>query len=357
MNNTVILLLLKDRAEFTERWLHVHNKLNFKIPIHIADGSITDTNKKIFLNFRNKEHTLNISYKHYGKDTNLDAFYRKMTKAIENVDSQYIILTCNDDFLIEKSIIEGADFLNENSEYVAAAGPIYDTAISQTHPSHNNVWGALSHPTNQYPAFNRLENNPETRIYQFLSGRKNSYIWTALHRRNVILETSKVIQEISPPDLRFHEHLMSLLTLGKGKVSGALPCMTLHQSNPGESVGQDLMQKGNWYQWIQSKEWFECFNKMTQAVVDQISPNNKLGQKELKRLVEIYYQAFVGQMNIREFHPTYKEEFFCNGEPILKELNAYSIFVMINKICSTYSIPKQSNPYNVLQFFKKYFKL
>jgi glycosyltransferase domain-containing protein len=332
VNNATILLLLKDRSEFTKRWLHVHNDINFNIPVHIADGSLNDCNERIISDFISRKNNLNITYKHYGKDISLHKFYSKIVTSVKDIESQYVIFTCNDDFLIEKSIIEGAEFLNENSEYVAAAGPIYDTAISQTHPSHNNVWGALSHPTNQYPAFNRLENNPETRIYQFLSGRKNSYIWTALHRRNVIIETSKVIQEISPPDLRFQSHLMSLLTLGKGKVSGALPCMTLHQSNPGESAGHDLMQKASWYQWIQSKEWFECFNKMTQAVVDQISPNNKLGQEDLKRLIEIYYQAFVGQMNIREFHPTYKAELFSEGLPLLKSNHIFEHFKIIKEI-------------------------
>lgn len=333
MNNTVILLLLKDRAEYTERWLHVHNKLNFKIPIHIADGSITDTNKIIILNFRNKDHNLNISYKHYGVDTNLDAFYRKMTKAIENVDSQYVIFTSNDDFLIEKSIIEGADFLNENSEYVAAAGPVYDTAVSQTNPNHNNVWGALSHPTNQYPAFNRLENNPETRIYQFLSGRKNSYIWSALHRKNVLLETSKVIHGISPPDLRFQEHLIALLTLCNGKVSGKMQSMTIHQANTGDSEGAKIMDNiGTWYMWIQSNEWFECYKEMISEIVNLIEPKSKSPKKELSRLIEIYYQAFIGQMNIREFHPSYKEEFFSSGKPIPRHSHVYKTWDKISKI-------------------------
>jgi glycosyltransferase domain-containing protein len=333
MNNSVILLLLKDRAEFTERWLHVHNKLNFKIPIHIADGSIKDTNKKIILNFRNKDHNLNISYKHYGIDTNLDAFYRKMTKAIENVDSQYVIFTSNDDFLIEKSIIEGADFLNENSEYVAAAGPVYDTAVSQTNPSHNNVWGALNHPTNQYPAFDRTEHIAESRIYHFLAGRKNSYIWTALHKSEFLLKTCKIISEISPPDVRFQEHLIALLTLCNGKVSGKMQSMTIHQANTGDSEGAELIKNfSTWSEWIKSKEWYDCYNKMISAVVNHIFPNSQKSEKELTRLIEIYYQAQIGQMIIRQFHHTYKNELFSDGDPISKSLHAYDVFTMIDGI-------------------------
>jgi len=333
MNNTVILLLLKDRFEFTQRWLHVHNKLNFKIPIHIADGSHSDCNEKIISEFLTRENNLNITYKNYGKDSNLNKFYSKIINSIEDIDSEYVILCCNDDFLVKESILEGSHFLDNNHEFVATAGPVFDTTMCQTKTSHNQIWGILSHPINQYPAFDRIEDLAESRICNYLSGRKNSYIWSALHRKNVLLETSKVIHGISPPDLRFQEHLNALLTLTKGKVSGRMQCMTLHQSNTMESEGAKIMNNiGTWYMWIQSNEWFECYKEMISEIVNLIAPKSKSPKKELSRLIEIYYQAFIGQMNIREFHPAYKEEFFSSGKPIPRHSHVYKTWDKISKI-------------------------
>ena len=106
MNKTTILLLLKDRPEFTKRWLKVHEMLNLRIPIHIADGSLTKKNEKIISEFQKRNKRLKIDYKHYGKDIDLPAFYRKITSAIKSIDSEYLIFACNDDFLIEASINE-----------------------------------------------------------------------------------------------------------------------------------------------------------------------------------------------------------------------------------------------------------
>ncbi len=335
VNKTTVLLLLKDRTEFTKRWLHVHNDINFNIPVHIADGSLNDCNERIISDFISRKNNLNITYKHYGKDTNLNKFYSKIINSIEDIDSKYVILSCNDDFLIKESILEGSHFLDNNHEFVATAGPVFDTTMCQTKTSHNQIRGILSHPINQYPAFDRIEELAESRIYNYLSGRKNSYIWSALHRKNVLLETSKVIHRISPPDLRFQEHLNALLTLAKGKVSGGMQCMTLHQSNTMESEGAKIMNNlGTWYKWLQTNEWLECYTKMVIEIVNLIEPKDKSTKKELNRRIEFYYQALIGQLIIREFHQSYKEELFVDGEQIPKNSHVYGIWDKISKIIS-----------------------
>ena len=124
----------------------MHDMLNLQIPIHIADGSLTKKNEKIISEFLKRNNRLEIYYKHYGNDIDLPAFYRKTTNAIKSIKSKYVIFTCNDDFIFENSIKEGESFLENNTEYVAAAGPVYDTTICQTKPEHNQIWGTLSQP-------------------------------------------------------------------------------------------------------------------------------------------------------------------------------------------------------------------
>ena len=305
--------------------------LNLKIPIHIADGSISEDNERIIKNYQDCHNNLNIEYQHYGKDIDLQTFYHKITKSIQNVKTEYVIFTSNDDFLLENSIRDSATFLDRNDDFVAAAGHVYDTTMCQTKPCHNQIWGILSHPIKQYPAFDRIEELAESRIYNYLAGRKNSFIFMALHRRDALLKSSEIIEQSCPPDLRFHAHVFSMLTLCFGKVSGAMPCMTFHQNNSGESEGKKISQKGTWYNWIQGKEWFTFYKIMISVLVENIT-RSEYSTEDLTRRIEVYYQAQIGQMNIREFHPSYRSEFFSQGQPIQKHGNIYNKFEKIRDI-------------------------
>ena len=331
--------------------------LNLQIPIHIADGSLTKKNEKIISEFLKRNKRLKIDYKHYGKDIDLQAFYRKTTNAIESINSDYIIFTCNDDFLIEASINEGEKFLENNKDYVAAAGPVYDTTICQTKPEHDQIWGILSHPINQYPAFDRVENNALSRLQSFLKNRKSSYIWSALHKRKIFLKTCKDILNTNPVDLRFHTHSVILFTLARGKVSGSLPCMTIHQNNPSESEGKKIAKIGTWYDWIQTDNWFSSYEKMITKLTDIIFKDEQHKREILKRNIEFIYQGLIGELVLRISYPKYLHYLYNKGVPINKSDPIFSVFCKINEMVSNFQKKisiKRSMKSKFLMFTKKF---
>ena len=215
--------------------------------------------------------------------------------------------------------------MENNKGYVAASGPVYDTTMCQTKPKHNQIWGILSQPISQYPAFDRKEELAESRIYNYLAGRKNSYIWSALHRADIILKVCQIIEKANPCDLRFNSHFFSLDPMfWKSKRGDAM-----HDLSPKiilVNLKVKISQKGTWYNWIQGKEWFTFYKKMISVLVENITVS-EYTTEDLKRRIEVYYQAQIGQMNIREFHPSYKAELFFK----VKQSRNMEIFMINSK--------------------------
>ena len=329
--------------------------LNLQIPIHIADGSLTKKNRSIIQDFQKKNKRLNIDYKYYGKDSDLNAFFRKTTNAINYINSEYVIFTCNDDFLIEGSIKEGEKFLEKNKEYVAAAGPVYDTTMCQTKPKHNQIWGILSHPINQYPSFNLTSDKATERLYSYLSNRKSSYIWSALHRKDSILKTNEDIIKINPIDLRFQTHLTVLLTISRGKISGTMPCMTIHQSNNSESAGSKNSSK--WYDWIQHKDWLNTYESMIDAITSVAVKNESYSYTNLRRKIEYLYQGLIGELILRSIYPSYLQHLYKIGERIKDNDAAFNVYKKINEMVPNFQKKnpvKRSIKSKSLMFIKKF---
>jgi len=340
-HNITVLLLLKDRSNFTQRWLEVHNDLGFSLPIHIADGSLTYQNSNIIHKFLNSKPVLNIDYKFYGKDINLEKFYQKIYEAVRCISTDYVILADNDDFLIEESIMKGAENFRNNEDLIAVSGPAYDTTICNTKPEHDQTWGVLSNPINQYPASDRVENNALSRLQSFLVNRKSSYVWSAIHKRKIFLETCKDILKINPIDFRFLTHSIILFTLARGKVSGSSPCMTIHQDNPGESAGKKLAQIGTWHDWIQTDNWFSSYKKMILKLTDIILENENHKREELKRNIEFMYQGLIGELILRITHPYYLHNIYKKGETINKSDPIFNTFIKIKTYISNKEFKKK----------------
>jgi glycosyltransferase domain-containing protein len=92
-NKLTVILPLKERPEFTKIWLE--NNYNEYYEYIIADGSHSEKNKEIFLNFKKK----NIKYLRFKPDTNYRDYYKKMYDCSLLVKTDFVIQSDNDDYL------------------------------------------------------------------------------------------------------------------------------------------------------------------------------------------------------------------------------------------------------------------
>jgi len=128
LNKLTILLTIKDRVEFTFRWLQSMQEQKCPYPILIANGGQDKRlNQSIFDYIKKLD--LNISYIEYPPDINLTFFLKKLINAMSRVTTEYIILADNDDFYDVANLAQLIYFLDTSASYSAARGKLINFEI------------------------------------------------------------------------------------------------------------------------------------------------------------------------------------------------------------------------------------
>ena len=126
MSDLTILLIVYDRGDFYDyplRWMKFASKHLNNHKILIADGSGKLEIKKIFeekSNFKN----LNYDYYEYTKDQGYNDYFAKLADILNKVETEFSILTDDDDFLCINSVNYSVDFLKKNIDYSTSGGKI-----------------------------------------------------------------------------------------------------------------------------------------------------------------------------------------------------------------------------------------
>jgi glycosyltransferase domain-containing protein len=120
-NNNIITILLTlwDREIYSQNWIEENIFDDFDYII--ADGSKKESNRIIFKCLENKE---NIKYVRYPFDANVEDYIRKITDAVSQVETPYVMICDNDDFLNYKGIIKCIEVLEINTDYGFSHGTI-----------------------------------------------------------------------------------------------------------------------------------------------------------------------------------------------------------------------------------------
>ena len=86
MSDLTILLLIKDRNTFTQRWVSYYNKNNFNIPVYIADGSRDNSAINYFQNNKN------FFYTYFGFDKDFNTYRKKVIQALGKIKTKYVMI-------------------------------------------------------------------------------------------------------------------------------------------------------------------------------------------------------------------------------------------------------------------------
>ena len=117
---TTILLTIYNRYKFTKRWLDYAKENNFKINIFICDGGTNNEFKK-YINL-NKYKSLNIRYYKSEYTTDFSIMFNKFYEAVRKINTDFIYLAEDDDFIIEENILKSQKFLEKNLDYSSSGG-------------------------------------------------------------------------------------------------------------------------------------------------------------------------------------------------------------------------------------------
>lgn len=155
--NISILVPTKDRVHLICRLIYYYEIINFKGKILILDSS-------------NKENSIKI--KNYLKKSKLKIKYfyalgfpgMVMKRFFSEVDTDYVVETGDDDFLVNDGLLECINFLNTNHSYDAVNGKSINVLSKK---NHNTIDGKY-----HYEQCNRSERKAIRRLYKHINNYK-----------------------------------------------------------------------------------------------------------------------------------------------------------------------------------------
>lgn len=229
-NKLTIILVLKNREEFTERWLKYINSIDPFFHIIIADGSESPLNLQYFSKFKIKSR---IEYFHYGEDLTISNFVSKIDKVLEKVNTKYVVLMSNDDFPIINGISAALSAMEANEDYVCAMGDCIDVSLSENFGSNlgNHVYGNLMINKSLYSNKSIEEREITERLDSFLKIYES--FWHAIYRTTILQKVYKSCTKMNLDSMLTYELAANLHSLIYGKmVRLKNHTFMLHQSHP-----------------------------------------------------------------------------------------------------------------------------
>jgi len=229
-NKLTIILTIKGRSGFTIRWMEYMNSINCPYKIFIADGGDDESLKNNLLNQSNYP---NISYEYflYPYDKTTKEFYKKFIDITDKVNTQYVLYTDNDDYLLLDEFDTWINFLDNNPNYVSCGGDsaqlsVYskdNKSINESMQGFNECYGANSVIRHdKHDQFSNEANIGIDRVCEYLiqgDMDKTWLIWYDILRTEAVKKTHNYMKTYEFKDIVTFEMYknLSLLMIGKNK--------------------------------------------------------------------------------------------------------------------------------------------
>ena len=275
-NQLTIILTLKDRSEFTYRWIQYMNESKCPYLILIADGG-SDTKVQEHLQNTENYPFLRYEYIRYPEDSILIDYYKKLQSVVSKVKTEYILFADNDDFICVENIKECIHFLNKDSEYVSCGGRLINLYLYEN--------SALSNRSKGDKYIARYLNVDKTISHQKAEERVKYFFqkadqlglwncWYQVHRATSVVDAFKILESIYFQELVVFEIAVHMTLLKVGKYKDIEVNLTYRQEGTSQSSAE-LDSRGNLLQrWIINNS----FNELNEAI-SRIFPNINADEK------------------------------------------------------------------------------
>jgi glycosyltransferase domain-containing protein len=215
-----ILVPLRGRHLHTLRFLWHLDRSAIGYRIILADGQVHPTIARLLeepATFPN----LSLDYVRYPNDASFRDFYSKMLDSVGRVETPYVVIADNDDFLAPAGLAHCVDFLDENADYQCCGGGIAGFelyASARTPLAH--LTGPFSRMTYRYDSDgSRRDISAASTGDRVLAGFRNTWSYYAVTRTRTLQAVWREIRDLDISDLQLHERFsaMRMMTLGKAR--------------------------------------------------------------------------------------------------------------------------------------------
>ncbi|MGV8948006.1 MAG: TIGR00180 family glycosyltransferase [Candidatus Paracaedibacter sp.] len=285
MNNQLTLLVyLKDRSEFTKRFVDYLSAIKYPFPVIFADGSIGNENEVFFTLAKKKDFTY--EYIRYPKDETLSDYYAKGASAIKKVKTPYVMLVDNDDFPILEGQLKAIDFLDKNQDYGGCNGRVGGVVVN---PTASNPYGEkillLPYYCNSMDRSILLDQETGTKRIKAYLGNFYS-IFYSVYRTENLTHTLKKVRELNFSDLGILELFFSYMQLAQGKVHTIDSLTYIRQKGSSQAAAS---QK-DWFHRLFYTEWLSDLKQAIGNVAETIA---RLENIDFQEVYDLLYEDFL----------------------------------------------------------------
>jgi glycosyltransferase domain-containing protein len=223
MNNLTIIIPTHNRHSYLERIEKYYSF--FPCQIYVIDSSVNS-----YSGFK----SLNFQYVHQPKMS----FVPKVLHALKMVETKYVILCADDDFLSSKGLKSAVSFLDNNIDYSKFVGNfIY----------FRKAFDGYFFKYARFREFDVIVND----LRQYWENYENS-LW-CLYRKEVLLKAFSFLNAIKQSNDNFIEFVLSATAKGEGKVYVSKEVINFRELNPGAHWGNKTLPL-SWH-------WFDSVTK------------------------------------------------------------------------------------------------
>jgi len=293
-----IILTLKDREEFTFRYLKYLDAIKFPFQVLIVDGG--KFNPDFEAAMLKKENFPNVRYEYirFPEDKTLMDFYNKVLKTLEMVQTPYIMFNDNDDFPLPMGINCCIEFLERDHEYVSAGGKLGGVVLVNKFGNKNVIYGKVYNWHEYYCHADSAVNSSEQRdildrVRNQILFRNDSFYYNVC-RREPLIDVYRSAIKYNLNDLLFWEYLIIQMPLVYGKVK-MLPYFYTYIRQRGTSCGA----KSGKIFWdsLYLYKWMDTFDRYVEALALSISSANGKSLEEVEWDIKEMYSAYRKSMD------------------------------------------------------------
>ncbi len=235
-----LLCPIKDRPEYTKRFLSYLASESCRFPVLMADGSAKDETKEVADTAISQG--LNLEYRKYPFDENWGAFLSKMCHALESIETPYTSLICDDDYYDFDEMANCVRFLEENPKYGSVGGEIIDFHVV----GRGGVYGSIAISESGRHCSGRYKRNQQVDddgLFGRLKRYDDVFPYEYIHRTSTLRDIFQLSKDANVRSYMHLQPIMKYMTLICGPIHYIGTPLILRQDNTAEAEGKDMIRQ------------------------------------------------------------------------------------------------------------------
>jgi glycosyltransferase domain-containing protein len=273
-----LLLVLKDRTQYTRFLMQYLNERGCPFKIIVADGGAETAIKEEFRD-PNKWKNLSYDYIEFPYDEKVSDFYKKMSTAAQLVTTPFVVMIDNDDIPLMSAFYLQVHFLCQSPSFSSSRGQLIRTNFGPSAvmaPGTNQrvevlldlkSFGPLYHEhTGSVIASDESAQGAASQRMQIQSEQFHSN-WHNVIRTSHFQTAVKLLCLVNPSSMRFADQFLSYMMTVWGNSRRSGEAQLLHGVSTPSIRGIDAPQHFPEISvWLNSDEWCEDWRKFSTAI-------------------------------------------------------------------------------------------